>query len=312
VNISADTLVANAASNTQGSTDQALDAKADVRVYTKTGEDVNVSGSGAGGSSQTRKDSSTAVVGGYAGSQGVSINLRNDGQFEGSHFDGGQGGVSIKTDGDLALNQADDRQSSDSSSLRGNGSLSVGTAPGTDGTNVNLGAGFQLDHKGNQTQDSQARMASIEGKGPVQLSSGGDQILQGTTIDTVGAIHLKADGKLDLQAATDTHHATGSNLGGGLKVGGSKTNTEKSLDQGGNLSANFNIGRVNESNQTLSGGKLKSQDKIQLSGDSIHLQGTQVSASNVALDAQNGGIYQESAQSTQKPTNWKRRPECRR
>ena len=304
VNISADTLVANAASNTQGSTDQALDAKADVRVYTKTGEDVNVSGSGAGGSSQTRKDSSTAVVGGYAGSQGVSINLRNDGQFEGSHFDGGQGGVSIKTDGDLALNQADDRQSSDSSSLRGNGSLSVGTAPGTDGTNVNLGAGFQLDHKGNQTQDSQARMASIEGKGPVQLSSGGDQILQGTTIDTVGAIHLKADGKLDLQAATDTHHATGSNLGGGLKVGGSKTNTEKSLDQGGNLSANFNIGRVNESNQTLSGGKLKSQDKIQLSGDSIHLQGTQVSASNVALDAQNGGIYQESAQSTQNHTNW--------
>ncbi|PMZ30112.1 hypothetical protein C1X25_38210, partial [Pseudomonas sp. GW247-3R2A] len=81
-------------------------------------------------------DTSTAVVGSYAGSKGVTINLRGDGQFEGSHFDGGQGGVSIKTGGDLALNQATDRQSNDTSSLRGNGSLNVGTAPGTNGTNV--------------------------------------------------------------------------------------------------------------------------------------------------------------------------------
>lgn len=304
VDISADNLVATAAANTHSSTDQALDAKADVRVYTKTGEDVNVSGSGAGGSSQTRKDNSTAVVGGYSGNDGVNINLRHDGQFEGSQFNGGQGGVSIKSGGELALNQANDRQSSDSSSLRGNGSLNVGTAPATNGTNVNLGVGFQLDHTGNQTQDSQARVASIEGKGPVQLSSNGNQILQGTKVDTSGTIDLKAGGKLDLQAATDTHRASGSNLGGGLNVGGSKTSTEKSGDQGGNLSANFNIGRVNENSQTLTGGHLSSQDKIQLSADSIHLQGTQVSAPNITLDAQNGGIYQDSAQSTQNRTNW--------
>ncbi|WP_429527936.1 hemagglutinin repeat-containing protein [Pseudomonas frederiksbergensis] len=304
VNIGADSLVANAASNTHSSHDQALDAKADVRVYTKTGEDVNVAASGAGGSSQTRKDNATAVVGRYAGSEGVNINLRGNGQFEGSHFDGGQGGVSIKTGGELALNQANDRQNSDTSSLRGNGSLNVGTAPGTNGTNVDLGAGFQLDHTGNQTRDSQAQVASIQGKGPVLLSSGGDQILQGTKVDSVGGIDLKAGGKLDLQAATDTHTATGSNLGGGLNVGGSKTTTEKSADQGGNLSANFNIGRVNENTQTLTGGQLNSQDKIALSGDAIHLQGTQVSAPSVSLDAQKGGITQESAQSTQNRTNW--------
>ncbi|WP_429515958.1 hemagglutinin repeat-containing protein [Pseudomonas frederiksbergensis] len=304
VNISADSLGANAASNTHSSSDQALDAKADVRVYTKTGEDVNVAASGAGGSSQTRKDNATAVVGRYAGSEGVNINLRGNGQFEGSHFDGGQDGVSIKTGGELALNQANDRQNSDTSSLRGNGSLNVGTAPGTNGTNVDLGAGFQLDHTGNQTRDSQAQVASIQGKGPVLLSSGGDQILQGTKVDSVGGIDLKAGGKLDLQAATDTHTATGSNLGGGLNVGGSKTTTEKSADQGGNLSANFNIGRVNENTQTLTGGQLNSQDKIALSGDAIHLQGTQVSAPSVSLDAQKGGITQESAQSTQNRTNW--------
>lgn len=304
VNISADQLLADAASNTHNSSANAVDAKVDVRVYTKTGEDVNVAGSGAGGSSASSKDSSTAVVGAYAGSQGVNIKVGGDAQFAGSRFDGGQGGVSIKTGGDLALNQANDRQSSNDSSLRGNGSLTVGTLPGTDGTNVDLGAGFQLDHTGKQSTDTQAHVASISGNGPVQLSSGGNQLQQGTKIDSAGGIDLHADGKLDLQAATDTHTATGSNLGGGLKGGGSKTSSEKSRDQGGNLSGNFNIGRVNEDSKTLTGGQLSSQNGIALSGDSIHLQGTQVSAPNVSIDAQKGGYVQESAQSTDNRNNW--------
>ncbi|MFJ2540248.1 hemagglutinin repeat-containing protein [Pseudomonas sp. NPDC087614] len=303
VNITADKLVADAASDTHSSTDNAVDAKVDVRVYTKTGEDVNVAGSGAGGSSVSSKDSSTAVVGVYAGNQGVNIKVGGDAQFEGSRFDGGQGGVSIKTDGNLALNQANDRQSSDTSSLRGNASLTVGTLPGTDGTNVDLGAGFQLDHSGKQATDTQAHVASISGNG-VQLSSGGNQIQQGTKIDSAGAIDLQADGKLDLQAASDTHTATGSNLGGGLKGGGSKTSSEKSRDQGGNLSGNFNIGRVNENSQTLTGGQLNSQTSVALSGDAVHLQGTQVSAPHVSIDAQKGGYVQESAQSTDSRNNW--------
>ncbi|WP_339466600.1 hemagglutinin repeat-containing protein [Pseudomonas sp. EA_65y_Pfl2_P74] len=303
VNITADKLVADAASDTHSSTDNAVDAKVDVRVYTKTGEDVNVAGSGAGGSSASSKDSSTAVVGVYAGNQGVNIKVGGDAQFEGSRFDGGQGGVSIKTDGNLALNQANDRQSSDTSSLRGNASLTVGTLPGTDGTNVDLGAGFQLDHSGKQATDTQAHVASISGNG-VQLSSGGNQIQQGTKIDSAGAIDLQADGKLDLQAASDTHTATGSNLGGGLKGGGSKTSSEKSRDQGGNLSGNFNIGRVNENSQTLTGGQLNSQTSVALSGDAVHLQGTQVSAPHVSIDAQKGGYVQESAQSTDSRNNW--------
>ncbi|PYC15859.1 filamentous hemagglutinin [Pseudomonas jessenii] len=304
VNISADQLLADAASNTHNSSANAVDAKVDVRVYTKTGEDVNVAGSGAGGSSASSKDSSSAVVGGYAGSQGVNIKVGGDAQFAGSRFDGGQGAVNIKTGGDLALNQATDRQTSNDSSLRGNGSLAVGTLPGTDGTNVDVGAGFQLDHTGKQTTDTQAHVASITSNGPVQLSSGGNQVQQGTKIDSAGGIDLHADGKLDLQAATDTHTATGSNLGGGLKGGGSKISSEKSRDQGGNLSGNFNIGRVNEDSKTLTGGQLSSQSGIALSGDSIHLQGTQVSAPNVSIDAQKGGYVQESAQSTDHRNNW--------
>ncbi len=313
LNIKAGSQVATAAADTHSSSEQAANAKVGVRVYTTTGEDVNVRGSGAGGSSKASESSSKAVVGNYVASQGVHINLRGDGQFEGSQFNGGQGGVSVKTGGDLALNQANNRQDSSQSSLGGNASLTVGTNPGTSGTNVNLGAGFQLDHKASQTQDSQARVAGIQGAGPIQLSSGGDQVLQGTTIGTVvnkvGDVSLNAGGKLDLQASSSTHLANGSNLGGGLNIGGGQSSTEKGTGKNGSLSANFNIGRVAEDNQNLSGGNVHSQGKVQLNSgatgaDALHLQGTQLSASNVTLDARQGGIYQESAQSTQAVNNW--------
>ncbi|AZD17103.1 hemagglutinin repeat-containing protein [Pseudomonas chlororaphis] len=311
--IDAGSQVAKAASDTHSSSEQALDAKAGVRVYTTTGEDVNVRGSGAGGSSDKRSDSSKAVVGSYVGKQGVDIALNGDGQYEGSRFDGGDAGVKLHSGGELALNQANDRQSSSDSSLRGDASLTVGSAPGANGNNLNLGAGVQLDHKRLDQQDSQARVATIQGKGPVELTSGGDLILQGTTIGSktakTGDINLNAGGKLDLQAAVDTHSSQGSNLGGGLTGGASKTSSEQSSGKSANLSANFNIGRVSEQDQNQTGGQLHSNGQVTLASGSdsttaLHLQGTQVEAKGVTLSAEQGGIYQESAQSTQAHNNW--------
>lgn len=302
-----------AASDTHSSSEQTLDAKAGVRVYTTTGEDVNLRGSGAGGSSDLRESGNKAVVGSYTGSQGVSIDLKGDGQYQGSQFDGGLGGVKLTTGGKLALNQANDTQSKNSSSLRGDASLSVGTSPGSNGRNINLGAGAQLDHKTLDQQDSQARVASIQGKGPIRLSSGADLTLQGTTIGSsarkTGDIHLDAGGKLDLQAAVDSHASHGSNLGGGLTAGAGKTSSEQSSGKNASLSANFNIGRVAENDQKQVGGQLHSDGKVQLASAAddnaaIHLQGTQINAGQVTLDATRGGIYQESAQSTQAHNNW--------
>ena len=303
--IDAGEYIASAAANTHSSSEQSVDAKAGVRVYTTTGEDVNVRGSGAGGSSDVREASSTAVVGSYAGTQGVNITAKGDARYAGSQFNGGQAGVNLKAGGELALDQANDTQSSTSDSLRGNGSLTVGTAPGTNGTNVNLGAGVQLDNKQLTTQDSQARVATLQGSGPIQLSSGADMTLQGTQIASSGDISLNAGGKLDLQAATSTHVSKGSNLGGGLSVGAGKTSSADSSGKTGSLSANFNIGKVAENDQSVVVGQLHSKGNVSLtSADDLHLQGTQIAAKTVTLDAQNGGILQESAQSTQAHNSW--------
>ena len=110
LNIKAGEHLATAAANTHSSSEQSVDAKAGVRVYTTTGEDVNVRGSGLGGSSDVRESTRTAVVGSVA-SQGVSIEAKGDARCEGSQFDGGQAGVNLKTGGELALNQATDTQS---------------------------------------------------------------------------------------------------------------------------------------------------------------------------------------------------------
>lgn len=304
--INADEHVATAAANTHSSSEQAVDARVGVRVYTTTGEDLNLRASGAGGSSDVRESGSTAVVGSYAGAQGVNIEAKGDAHYEGSQFNGGQAGVDLKAGGELALNQANDTLSKTNNSLRGSGSLTVGTAPGTNSTNVNLGAGVQLDNKQLNTQDAQARVATIQGSGPVQLSSGGDMSLQGTQIGSssakTGDISLTAGGKLDLQAATNTHVSNGSNLGGGLSIGAGKTSSAES-------SANFNIGKVSENDTGISVGQLHSNGKVSLasgasSADALHLQGTQVAANSVQLDAQNGGILQESAQSTQAHNSW--------
>jgi len=311
--IDAGSHLATAAANTHSSSEQGVDAKAGVRVYTTTGEDLNVRGSGAGGSSDVRESSSTAVVGSYAGAQGVGIDVKGDARYEGSQFNGGQAGVDLKTGGELALNQANDTQSNTSSTLRGSSSLTVGTAPGTNGNNLNLGAGVQLDNKRLDTQDSQARVATLQGKGPVQLNSGADLTLQGTRIGSstakTGDINLAAGGKLDLQAATDHHVSSASNLGGGLNVGAGKTSSAESSGKTGSLSANFNIGKGAENDQAVGVGQLHSNGNVTLasggnSADAIHLQGTQIEAGNVSLDAVNGGILQESAQSTQAHDSW--------
>lgn len=178
----------------------------------------------------------------------------------------------------------------------------MGTLPV--GDKVDLGAGLQLDHAGEHSTDSKAQVASISGSGPVRLGSGGDQTLQGTRIDVAGPVELKAGGALDLQAASDTRTVSGSHLGGGLNLGGKAATGEQGRDLSGKLGGNFNVGQTNERSQTLSGGQLNSRANVDLAGQSVHLQGTQVAAAGVNVSAGEGGLALESAQSTQSRNNW--------
>lgn len=301
LDISAAALQADAASDTRASSSQQVTANVGGRVYTKTGSDVNVSVSGSGSNAKAASDTSTAVTGRYAASQGVNIQVGGDARFEGTRLDGGQGAVAVSSGGNLALNQASNREHSESTRLGGSASLTVSSLP--TGT-TDLGGGLQLDHEASHTTQSKAQVASIVGNGPVRLSSGGDQTLQGARIDSQGPVELKAGGQLDLQAASDSRSVTGHQLGGGLNLGGKSVSGEQGSTLSGNLGGNFKAGQTHEVANTLVGGQIASRDSVALDGRSVHLQGTQVEAPSVKLAAGEAGLVLESAQSTQARNNW--------
>ncbi|NIF15766.1 hemagglutinin repeat-containing protein [Pantoea sp. Cy-639] len=302
LNVHAGSLQADAASNTHERSDRQVNADVAARVYTKTGEDLNVTASGSGGSKRIDEGSSTAVVGAFTASQGVNVQVGGDARLEGSRLDGGQGGVTLATGGELALQQASDQTHRDSSKLDGSGSLTVGTLPV--GDKVDLGVAGQLDYSGEQQADSKARVVQVTGQGPVRLSSGGGQVQQGTDIRTTGPLEVKAGGTLELQAASDSRTVNGLQLGGGLNLGGKSATGEQGHELAGTLGGNVKAGQTREASTTLQGGHLESRDTVALQGQSVHLQGSQVAGRDVAVSAGAGGLVMESAQSTQGRTNW--------
>ncbi|MBF8668252.1 hemagglutinin repeat-containing protein [Pseudomonas putida] len=300
LNLEAGALQANAASDLSTHTEQKTNANIDLRVYTKTGQDINVTGSVAGAYEQQSNEKSTAVEGGYASSRDINIKVKGPARFEGARFDGGLGGVTISS-GELVLSQANNLERSDNTRLGGAVSLTFGTLP--TGTS-DLGGSFQIDRQENHSSNSKSLAANIVSDGPVNLNSEGGQTLQGLTINATGPITLKAGGALDFQAASDTRSLTGYRLGGGLNLGGKALNGEQFSLLGGNAGGNIDVGQTNEVAATLHGGELSSRSSVVLEGQSVRLQGTQVNAPAVSMTAGGGSLLLESAESTESRQNW--------
>ena len=118
LNIKAASHNAIAASDSHQSSEQGVEARLGLRVYTTTGEDVNLRANGAGKYQRAEETRSSAQVGRYAGSQGVSIQTRNDARYAGGEFDGGAGDVSLKAGGTLALTASRSASTSGGRSLQ--------------------------------------------------------------------------------------------------------------------------------------------------------------------------------------------------
>lgn len=189
LNIKAASHNAIAASDSHQSSEQGVEARLGLRVYTTTGEDVNLRANGAGKYQRAEETRSSAQVGRYAGSQGVSIQTRNDARYAGGEFDGGAGDVSLKAGGTLALNQATDSHSRSSSTLGATASLKLETAK--DG-GFTPGGELKPQIQYQSEQGSEARIASVQGQGRLQLA--------GATVD--GEV-LKGDEPQRLQAGID-------------------------------------------------------------------------------------------------------------
>lgn len=293
-----------AAQDSSSSSVRSLDVESGVRVDTSTGSDINLRLSGKGGSLQKDDLKQTAQPGSLYGQTGIQIQLGSDGLYEGTQFDAGNGALKLLADGNLSLTQANDVQQNSLKQLQGNAWAKGGNNPA--GGTLEL-RGY-LDHNTRSSTDTQARVATIDAKGDVQLQAGGSLELVGSRIGSntakVGNINLQSVGTLQAKTATDTHKAQGSTVNGGLELQASSTAGGKGAGAGGH----FGIGRIDENSSTASAAEWFAKDQLTVSSadtnaDAVHLQGVRASAAQIGISAGNGGILIEAASNTDQRNN---------
>lgn len=293
-----------AAQDSTRETVERLDAGGTLRVETTTGHDIAVKATGKGGSLSTSDTRVVARPGSLYGQQGIQIQLGSDGLYEGTAFDAGKGDLSVETGGSLMLAQANDRQERSSRQLDGNAWLKGGNNP----LGSALEARAYLDRKRSESKDSQARVASLDGEGDIHLKSAGSMTLVGTRIGNEqlrpDSVLAEAGGPLQILAATDSHEASGNNLGGG----GELVLRKNSAGTGTGLGGHFSNGRISESDETAHGAVFTAKDSVELTSqarqeDAIHLQGLKASAGQIKVAAPNGGVLVESASSRERRDN---------
>ncbi|WP_136477904.1 hemagglutinin repeat-containing protein [Pseudomonas sp. DG56-2] len=293
-----------AAQNSSANSVRRLDVETTVRADTSTGSDINLRLSGKGGSLQNDQLRQTANPGSLYGKTGIQIQLGSDGAYEGTHFDAGQGSLKLLADGNLGLEQANDKQQSQLKQLDGSAWAKGGNNP----LDTSLELRGYLDHATLDTTDSQARIATIDAKGDVQLQAGGTLELAGARIGSnsakVANISLHGNDALAAKAATDSHTAHGKLLGGGVELLGNSTAAGK----GGGVGGHVSIGHTEERSTSSSAAQWSTTGKLTASSaganaDAVHLQGVKASAAEVDISASNGGVLIEATSNTEQRNN---------
>lgn len=292
-----------AARDTTSNSVERLAIDADLRGDTSTGQDLNARLAGKGGSLDKHAETSTARPGSLYGQAGIQVQLGSDGKYEGSLIDGGDGAVRIASQGKLQLLQASDRTAEQLDQLDGNGWIKGGNRP----THVGGEGRAYLDRSHAQRLDTQARVAQLDAKGKVELSSAGDMLLEGSRIGSrerpVEAISLDSGGLLEVLAANDTHQAKGSVLGGGLEV-----SLKQGQANGGSLGGHFTAARTDEQSRTAQDASFTAKGSSTMTSQAredqaLHLQGVRVAATRIDLQAPKGGLLVEGSTSQEHRDN---------
>ncbi|MBA1189940.1 filamentous hemagglutinin N-terminal domain-containing protein [Pseudomonas entomophila] len=275
----------------------------DGRVDSSTGEDINLRLAGKGGSLTQDTERRTARPATFQGHQGVQIQLGSDGRYEASGFEGGQGDVTVRSDGTLTVVQADDTQAERIDQLNGNAWAKGGNRP----TNVGVEARGYLDRVERQRTDTQARVAQAQADGDVRFTSAGDLHLEGLRIGTrerpVASAELNSGGVASLVAGADTHQAHGSTLGGGGELG-----YKQGTSRGGSLGGHLTSGRVEERETNAVMAEVHTRGKATVASQArddqaVHLRGVRMTAGEIAFQASNGGLRVEAGDSREHRDN---------
>ncbi|WP_158253760.1 hemagglutinin repeat-containing protein [Chromobacterium alticapitis] len=309
VSISADSHQMTAAANTQSQSSQASEGGATVRVYTTTGQDVNVKGSGQGSYSSSQSASSNAVTGSIQSAGGVAIQVNNNASYQGAAINGGSGQATIQAGGKLALSQADNTASSQQHTVGVNVGVTVSTSPIDGGKQVGGSGNLAVSNQQNQAASSQAATGSVLSAGGIALSAGNGLTVQGGSLQSGGGVKLQSDGKVSLQAATGSDSKTGNGWGFNVNAGGSNSDGKSASSNGLNVGGGVQLSSQNDASASQTGAQVSSGGALSVSSgaagnNAVSLQGSQLAGKTVNLSADNGGVSLQSAQNSSQKNDW--------
>lgn len=310
IGLTANSHAMDAARNSVRTSIDSLGVDAIARLETSTATDWALGAAARGYSSAQHKTVETAVVGSLMAKKGIGIQLGTNGVYEGTRFSSAEGPIRVDSGGDLQLLQAMNSIVKHDDGTRGRGSAQInGTlapAPVVQGGAIS-GSGQYTELTSTQTIAVGAR---LDTPGAVSLSAKGNVIMLGTDIGTqaapVGSLAIDAGESVVVLAGVDTNKARGNVYGGhgSLKVGARPQTGGRPLGAG----AGFEFGQTQEDSILRRGAQWHVKEDVALTAGSDHraailLEGLNATADRIQLDARNGGIRVNAAQSDREHDN---------
>lgn len=284
-----------------------LDVDVRARVDTNSGSDINAKVVGSGSSLNSSSDNSKAVPSLNQGHAGVQIQLGTDGRYEGSRFASTDGPLTVDAGGTVAIAQANDKQVQASTSIDGSAWAKGGTSP-TAGKS--MGGSAIGKYTTASSADSQGRAAQFHTPGAVSLKAGKQVAMDGPQLGAidrpVASVEVSAGDTANIGSVTDSHQADGRVYGGGLQL--SLARNAPQGGKGGGIGASLELGQTDEHSTSARPGDWHVKGTASVKAGSgantaIDIEGLNVNAQRLALNAEKGGIAISSAGTDEQRNN---------
>jgi hemolysin len=284
-------------------------ANVDVRVYTETGQDININGKGEGGSKHQESTSETAQTGNMRAANGIEIKVKDDAYYQGTNMDAGAGKTLITAGNNIHFDQATNTHHENHENINANVKANGGTSP----NGKNIGGGLGGGHSKGESNNSVAQTGHIQGQQGVELHAGKNLTLKGTEIGSkenpTGDITLTAGENITLLAAESHSSKQDMTWSASARGGASKNQNTEKTSSGMKAGFDVKVAKTDESANTFQGSNIHSNGKVTVTAGSndnqaIHLQNTNITSKETVLNAKDGGISIESAVDKEHKNNW--------
>ncbi|CAQ82338.1 MULTISPECIES: hemagglutinin repeat-containing protein [Photorhabdus] len=303
VTLEAGNHTSEAAQNRHESRHNETSGKADLRVYTTTGEDISANGKGKGGTQSSYTATTQSVTSKITAENDINIRVDRDAEYQGTSLDAKTGKTNIDAGGDIRFDHAANSTTKTSTGYHGEASAKGGNSPEGKNIHIGLGGGYNTDSKNSST----AQVSKIDGQQGVNLNAGNHLTLKGSEV-TGKQIDLKAkQGNVELVSAQDRVNNDGWEFN--LKGNGGHSNSVKKAEDdstttttkqsfGGELKAG--VDRLQAT--THHNSHIKGENVVINSGGDTTISGARIDADQVTGNI-GGDLRVESRKDTEHGLN---------